>query len=211
MLANWITLSRYPLLLVFILMVYSPIPGVVLASVPLLFIAIMLDSLDGYIARSNKITSMMGSVLDIALDRTYELVLWIILLNLGMVPAAIPLIVVVRTVLTDALRSLGVSEGRRPFDQQSGGLGSFLVKSPWMRSGYSLSKILAFCGLTLAYAFSTMPAGSWMQQHTALFTSIFMVAAWAAAGLCVVRGLPVIITYGEMLFREQQQDTTDNA
>ncbi|MBN1264386.1 MAG: CDP-alcohol phosphatidyltransferase family protein [Anaerolineales bacterium] len=203
MLANWITLSRYPLLLIFIVLIYSRNAAATLVSVPLLLIAILLDSVDGYIARSNKITSMMGSVLDIALDRTYELVLWIILLHLGMVPVAIPLIVVIRTVMTDALRSLGVSEGKRPFDQQEGSLGSFLVKSPWMRSSYGFSKILAFCGLTLAYAFSLMPEHSWAQQNAALFKDIFVVAAWIAAMLCVVRGLPVVVTYGKLLFSEK--------
>jgi phosphatidylglycerophosphate synthase len=146
---------------------------------------------------------MMGSVLDIALDRTYELVLWVILLHLGMVPVAIPLIVVVRTVLTDALRSVGVSEGKRPFDQQEGSLGSFLVKSPWMRSSYGFSKILAFCGLTLAYAFSLMPEYSWAAMNSSLFKDIFLVIAWIAAFLCVVRGLPVIVTYGKLLFGEK--------
>lgn len=206
MLANYITLSRYPLLLVFLLLFYSENPVLVLVSVPLLLFAILLDSLDGYIARSLHLSSMMGSVLDIALDRTYELVLWVILLDFRLVPAVIPIIVIVRTVLTDALRSLGVSEGKRPFDQQSGRLGTFLVKSPWMRTTYSVTKILAFCGLTLAYAFTLQPVGSWAQANATAFGRIFLAIAWAAAVICVIRGLPVISHYAVELFSERGDD-----
>jgi len=211
MLANWITLSRYPLLFVFIAMVYSRSASVVLASVPLLLFAILLDSLDGIVARSQNKTSMMGSVLDIALDRTYELVLWVILLDLRMIPLAIPLIVIIRTVLTDALRSLGVSKGKLPFDQQKGKLGAFIVKSPWMRSGYSVSKITAFCGLTLAYALTFQNTGTWVQVNADLLAEGFRAVAWAAALLCVVRGLPVIAVYAETLVIENDTDGGFNA
>jgi phosphatidylglycerophosphate synthase len=206
MLANWITLSRYPLLLVFIAMIYSQRASVVLASVPLLLFAILLDSLDGYIARSRNKTSMMGSVLDIALDRTYELVMWVILLDFRMIPAAIPLIVIVRTVLTDALRSLGVSKGELPFDQQKGKLGAFIVKSPWMRTGYSVSKIAAFCGLTLAYAFTLQNPGTWAQVNAVVLAEGFRAVAWMAALLCVIRGLPVIAAYADSLFNGNDTD-----
>ena len=57
---------------------------------------------------------MLGGVLDIAADRTYEMALWIALADLGLVPAAIPLIVVARTSLTDGLRAVGVGRAWRP-------------------------------------------------------------------------------------------------
>lgn len=37
--------------------------------------------------------SVFGSVLDIAADRTYELVLWVCFADLRMIPVAIPLII----------------------------------------------------------------------------------------------------------------------
>jgi phosphatidylglycerophosphate synthase len=122
-LANWITLSRFPLILVYILILYyAPAPWR-LAAVALLFIGLMLDTVDGMVARRQGQTSLIGSVLDIAADRTYELVLWVCFADLGLIPVAIPLIVIARTTLTDALRSIGVRQGEPPFTQHRSALG----------------------------------------------------------------------------------------
>jgi phosphatidylglycerophosphate synthase len=99
-------------------------------------------------------------VLDIAADRTYELVLWFCFANLHMIPLAIPLIVIARTTLTDAFRSIGVRQGTAPFAQHRTPLGRFLVGSTFMRVGYSISKTVTFCGLALAQAFAGFPAES---------------------------------------------------
>lgn len=192
-LANWITVSRFPLLLVYVLVLFTAPPAWRLAAVALLFVGLMLDTVDGMVARRSKQTSLIGSVLDIAADRTYELVLWVILADLRLIPVAIPLIVIVRTTLTDALRSIGVSQGRKPFEQHRSRLGRFLVASSWMRSSYSVAKIATFCGLTLGFALSGFPPESGFQRAAGGFLQVFGVLAWVAAGLCIVRGLPVIL------------------
>jgi phosphatidylglycerophosphate synthase len=191
--ANWITISRFPLLVVFILMVYLGNPAVRVASVPVLFVLLMLDTVDGIVARATGKASLVGSVLDIAADRTYELVLWVILADMRVIPVAIPIIVITRTTLTDALRSIGVSQGQRPFDQHRSSLGRFLVGSAWMRSSYSVTKITAFCGLTLGIAFSGYPPASFAAGLAPGMLNAFGVVAWIATGICVVRGLPVIV------------------
>lgn len=188
-----ITLSRFPLLLIFILMLYYGAPILQILSVPLLFFALMLDTVDGIIARRTNQTTLLGSVMDIATDRVYELVLWVALADIGVIPAAIPMIVITRTTLTDALRSLGVREGQAPFEQHRSRLGRFLVGSPWMRSGYSVSKIISFCGLTLVIALSGFPAGSSALQASRSLLQVFQVTAWIAVAFCIVRGSPVII------------------
>ena len=192
--ANLITVIRFPLLLGFLLMLYFGNPVVQLLSVPYLFFALFLDTVDGVIARRTGTTSLMGSVLDIATDRTYELVLWIVLADLGTISVAIPLIVIVRTTLTDAIRSIGVSQGKAPFEQQGSGLGHFVVSSPWMRSGYSISKIVAFCGLTLGYALSGFADGSNLQAVSDPILRISEIVAWVAVVFSVVRGAPVILS-----------------
>jgi len=183
MLANCITLSRFPLLLVWLLVLYLGSPPLRLAGVALLFVGLMLDSVDGVVARRTGRTSLFGSVLDIAADRTYELVLWVCFANLGMVPAVIALIIVARTTLTDALRSLGVAEGAAPFAQPRTPLARFLVGSSWMRTGYSVTKVTAFCGLALAEAHPA--AGSMLGELN--------VVVWLAVIFCVFRGLPVLL------------------
>lgn len=194
MLANWITLSRFPLLLVTILILYLGSPPVQLAGVLLLFAGLMLDTVDGMVARKTGQTSLFGSVLDIAADRTYELVLWVCFADLGMIPVAIPLIIIARTTLTDALRSIGVGQGTAPFAQHRTSLGQFLVGSTWMRTGYAVSKVVTFCGLALVLALGGYPEGSRYATAAASWLKIFQVTAWIAVVFCVFRGLPVIIS-----------------
>ncbi len=194
MLANWITLSRFPLLLLCVLILYLGPPPVQLAGVVLLFVGLMLDTVDGMVARRTGQTSLFGSVLDIAADRTYELVLWVCFADLGLIPAAIPLVVLARTTLTDALRSIGVAQGTAPLEQQRGRLARFLVGSSWMRTGYSVTKVTAFCGLALVEALSAPPPGALLGAALAPMLSGVQVIAWLAVFLCVCRGLPVILT-----------------
>jgi phosphatidylglycerophosphate synthase len=194
MLANWITLSRFPLLLVIILILYFGSPGAQLAGVVLLFAGLMLDTVDGMVARKTGQTSLFGSVLDIAADRTYELVLWVCFADLGMIPLVIPLIIIARTTLTDALRSIGVGQGTAPFDQHRTALGRFLVGSTWMRTGYAVSKVVTFCGLALVLALDGYPEDSRRAIAAATLLRVFQATAWLALVFCVFRGLPVIIS-----------------
>jgi CDP-diacylglycerol--glycerol-3-phosphate 3-phosphatidyltransferase len=193
MLANWITLSRLPLLLVIVLILYFGSPGVQISGVVLLFIGVMLGTVDGLVARSRKETSLFGSVLDIAADRTYELVLWVAFAELGMISPAVPLIVIARTTLTDAFRSIGVAKGIAPFAQHRTPLGRFLVGSPFMRTGYAVTKVIAFCGLALTRAFAGFGPESALAQAVPAMLRGFQVVAWVAVFFCVFRGLPVIV------------------
>lgn len=193
MLANWITLSRFPLLLVTVLILYHGTPALRLFGVALLLIGLMLDTVDGVVARASGTTSLFGSVLDIAADRTYELVLWVVFADLGMIPMVIPLVVIARTTLTDAFRSIGVAKGIAPFDQHHSKLGRFLVGSPFMRTGYSITKVVTFIGLALVQAMSGTAVDGWQGLDAGTLLPMMQVVAWVALAFCVFRGLPVII------------------
>jgi CDP-diacylglycerol---glycerol-3-phosphate 3-phosphatidyltransferase len=194
MLANWITVSRFPLLLLTIFILYFGSATMRVAGVVLLFVGLMLDTVDGVVARKRGQTSLFGSVLDIAADRTYELVLWVCFADLGMIPVAIPLIIIARTTLTDALRSIGVGQGTAPFAQHRTVLGRFLVGSTVMRTGYAVTKVITFCGLTLALGLGGYPPESPWGRWAEPMTSALRVTAWVAVLFCVFRGLPVIIS-----------------
>jgi phosphatidylglycerophosphate synthase len=143
------------------------------------------------VARKRGESSLFGSVLDIAADRTYELVLWVSFADLRMIPVAIPLIIIARTTLTDAFRSIGVGQGTAPFAQHRTALGRFLVGSTPMRTGYAVTKVTTFCGLALAQALSGFPET--VYGRTAPLMSVFRTTAWLAVAFCVFRGLPVIV------------------
>jgi phosphatidylglycerophosphate synthase len=192
MLANYITLSRFPLLLIYLVILYRGSPALQLAGVGLLLLGLMLDTVDGVVARKTGRTSLAGGVLDIAADRSYELALWVCFADLGLIPATIPLIIILRTTLTDALRSLGIAEGTAPLAQHRTGLARFLVGSAWMRTGYSVTKIAAFCGLALTRALAGFPEQAAATDLAAVL-DVLQAIAWLAVGFCLSRGIPVIV------------------
>ena len=192
MLANWITLSRFPLLPIALLLLGAATAGPRLLGAGLLFIGLLLDTVDGVVARKRGQTSLFGSVLDIAADRAYELVLWLWFTHQGMISVLIPLLVIVRTTVTDAFRSIGVGRGIAPLTQHRTALGRFLVGSTFMRTGYSISKTATFCGLSLVLALRAAPGPKAAALAGSLETVCVQVA-WIALGFCLLRGLPVVI------------------
>ncbi len=81
--ANLITLIR--LILVFVIgaiALYASTSWQLL-NVPLVVLNIILDGIDGIIARKRHETSTFGAVFDIAADRIIETTLWLILAELG--------------------------------------------------------------------------------------------------------------------------------
>ncbi len=186
--ANIITLIRIPLLAFIVYLLYRPDASLQFTAAILILFLIFLDSLDGMVARKREETSLLGSVLDIATDRTVELVLWIVYADLKLIPIVIPLVVVTRGVFVDAIRSVAPSKGLAPFELLRSRLGIFLVKSPWLRSPYGISKAIAFfllaifSGLTLLSSSASLWVGVLSQ-----------VAVWIAFTLCLLRGLPVLL------------------
>jgi phosphatidylglycerophosphate synthase len=158
-----------------------------------LLIGLLLDTVDGVVARRTGQTSLLGGVLDIAADRTYELVLWVGFAGLGLLSPWIPMLILVRTTLTDAFRSLGVSHGVAPFDQPSTALGRFLVASSAMRIAYSVGKVATFCGLPLMRALGAFPAGAGARLLVPALEPVVAVALYATVTICMLRGLPVIL------------------
>jgi phosphatidylglycerophosphate synthase len=191
-LANWITLVRFPLLPVTIVMLSAGSPPVRVAGALLLFLGLLLDTLDGVVARRRKETSLFGSVLDIAADRAYELVLWMWLAWLGLIPFLIPLAVILRTTVTDAFRSLEVGQGISPLQQHRTTLGRFLVGSTWMRTGYAISKTTVFAGFALEQALAAFPPGSAAWINAMALRAVLSPVAWVALGFCLLRGMPVV-------------------
>ncbi len=192
--ANLITLSRLPVLLIVVSMLYAANPAIRVASVFGVVILILLDTVDGIVARARHQVSLMGSVLDIMADRVVELVLWIVYADVNLIPVAIPIIYVMRGTIVDSLRSVHVSEGEAPFKAMRTGLGKWLVASPVMRTTYGVSKLISFAGLAFTHALSAYVArGS--ASASALQTSllIFQITSWISVALCLVRGVPVIL------------------
>jgi len=192
--ANIITVSRFPLLFLIVIMLTLPSAGARLTTVPLVVLLILMDTIDGLVARSRHEESLLGSVLDVMTDRSVELVMWVVFAHMRLVPLAIPIIFIIRGTVVDALRAVGVKQGTTPFGSTTSRIGSFLVGSPFMRSSYGIAKALAFTLLALTAALNTyVEIGRGSIQTVNTIHLVAMVFSWIATAFCVVRGLPVII------------------
>ncbi len=76
--ANAITLARLPVLVGVVVLLYAGNPQVRIATAGLVLILILMDTIDGIVARRRREVGMLGSKLDIAVDRIVELVMWVV-------------------------------------------------------------------------------------------------------------------------------------
>ncbi len=192
--ANLITVARFPLLFLYLIVLYYGNQTLLILNVPFIMFIFFLDTLDGWVARKRDEVSLLGSVLDIATDRTLEYILWVIYAHLGLIPVIVPVIVLIRGTTVDAIRSVGMKSGKSAFEQIQSPLNKFLVSSRFMRGSYGIAKGAAAGFLTLAYAL--LPAsGKWFD----IVYQSGLVLTWLSVFLCLVRGIPVLIEGGKTL------------
>jgi len=197
-LANLITLARLPLLLTIVALLFVPYFGVRLAGLALLIVLFLMDWFDGYVARLRNEVTELGAVLDIALDRSVENILWITFMYLGLVPLWVPIVFLIRSFIVDGIRGVALSRGKSGFGMMHSPLGRFLVASRFMRALYGLAKGLIFGLLYLTWALALKDPNILITLHPLNQSLIFF-----TTGLCVVRGLPVIQD-GRCLFRSDK-------
>ena len=145
-LANVITLARLPLLIVVLgILFFSSTWGGQITGLGLLGALFLMDWLDGVAARQRRQTTDLGAVLDIALDRTVENVLWIAFMHLGLVAFWVPVFFLVRSFLVDGIRGIALVRGKPGFSMMHTPWGRFLVASRFMRGLYGLAKVADLC------------------------------------------------------------------
>jgi CDP-diacylglycerol--glycerol-3-phosphate 3-phosphatidyltransferase len=197
-LANLITLARLPLLLILVGLLFVPNFAVRLAGLGMLIILFLMDWFDGYVARLRHEVTELGAVLDIAIDRAVENILWISFMYLGLVPLWVPIIFLIRSFIVDGIRGVALSQGQSGFGMMHSPLGRFLVASRFMRALYGLAKGVIFGLLYLTWALALKDPNILIILHP-LNQSLIVFTT----GLCVIRGLPVIQD-GRMLFHSSK-------
>lgn len=186
--ANLITVLRFPLLVVIVLLLYSGGTVGPLVGAPLIVALILMDSLDGIVARRRREQTLIGGALDIAADRAVEVVLWVAYAQLRLILVAIPLTVVIRGALVDSIRNVALQHGQSAHSMMHSSWGRWLVNSRPMRSSYGVVKAAAFTLLALALGLQTGGHAAWYSVWI-----VASVVSWIAVVLCIVRGLPVLI------------------
>jgi CDP-diacylglycerol--glycerol-3-phosphate 3-phosphatidyltransferase len=196
--ANLITMLRFPLLVVIVLLLYYGGTMGQLIDAPLIVALILMDSLDGIVARRRDEQTLIGGALDIAADRAVEIVLWVAFAHLRFISVAIPLTVVIRGALTDSIRNVALQHGQSAHSMMRSSWGRWLVKSSAMRTIYAVAKAVAFTLLALALGLQTGGYTAWYNVWL-----VASVVSWVAVALCIVRGLPVLIEV-RRLFRSAE-------
>ncbi len=187
-LANLITLARLPLLLLLVALLFVPVFGVQLAGLVLLIVLFLLDWFDGYVARVRNEVTEMGAVLDIALDRSVENILWLTFMYLALVPLWVPIVFLIRSFVVDGIRGVALSRGKSGFGMMHSPLGRFLVASRFMRAFYGLAKAVVFGLLYLTHALALKYPGAPLALNSLNNALIYL-----SVGLCVIRGIPVLL------------------
>ncbi|MBI4015100.1 MAG: CDP-alcohol phosphatidyltransferase family protein [Candidatus Aenigmarchaeota archaeon] len=119
----------------------------------LAILAIVLDYVDGFIARRDNVGTKVGGVMDVLADRIVENIFWISFAILGLVHPAIPILILIRGLSTDALRSFAYARGATTFGMMNSFWGKLLVSSRISRGISGGSKLITFPLVIFQYAF----------------------------------------------------------
>lgn len=204
---NAVTIFRLFLVFVVVILAYGHTIWQGLLAAAIAVLIVVGDWLDGYLARKLDQATTLGSILDIAADRILESVLWILLADLDLVPVAIPIIVIARGILTDTIRGYVLRFGYSGFGEktlQQSRLGKFLTGSSFMRTGYAILKAFTFGWLLLLEALREVLM-RWPLFTAGWLDTAFQIGWWAsvaAAVVCILRGVPVVIEGIALIKRE---------
>lgn len=110
-LPNMLTVSRLVATVPVVALVFGNQPGTYLAATFVFAAAALTDFFDGRIARRYSITSKLGVFLDLTADKVFVSGVLIGLIQAGLVPAWIVIVIVTREFLVAGLRSLAAAGG----------------------------------------------------------------------------------------------------
>lgn len=192
--ANLITLSRFLLLIVVVVILYQPAGAWKFIDVPLLLVTFATDGFDGYVARKRGETSLFGAMFDVAMDRIVENVLWLVLATLALVPVWVPIVFLVRGSLVDAVRSHGGKQGDSPFDMMSSPLGRILVAGRFMRGFYAVLKAVTFAWILLMQSLPRLYPDFWA-HWAGILNPVTSSLIYLTVAICLARGVPVLAEF----------------
>lgn len=208
-LANSITVARIFVLYAAVTLIYTQDISGLIAAIALSIVIIIMDALDGYVARRRNEVTPFGGVLDITGDRIVENVFWIVFADLDVIPVWIPIIVMSRGFLTDAIRSQALSEGKTAFGESTmmtSSFGRFLVSGRFMRAFYGVIKGVTFPYLIIVLLVrephmreANLEEHLWI-SHLSYEVGVYL--AIFTTGVSLIRGLPVIAESKNLFARE---------
>lgn len=110
-LANRITISRILLVPVFLFFVLEKIPYGTFIATGIFILAASTDGLDGYVARKRREVTNLGKLLDPLADKLLITAALVSLVDAGILPAWIAIVIISRELAVTGLRSVAAAEG----------------------------------------------------------------------------------------------------
>lgn len=200
---NLLSLSRLvATALVFVLVLIDQ-PSSFLAATALFFLASVTDFLDGYLARRFQIVSSLGVFLDLTADKILVAAVLIALVQIGLVPAWIVIIIVAREFLVTGLRSIAAAKGH-------------IIPAGYWGKQKTFITLVAIGGLLLAkglgaHHLSLFPPMLLFNRETLNVPEIMLLAADAFLLLAVFLTIMSAIEYfirARPLFQSEHETTT---
>jgi phosphatidylglycerophosphate synthase len=187
--ANLVAITRAALAFIAVAILFHRSTLYLLAAI-LTIASILMDGLDGWVARRYGEVSRIGAVIDILTDRIVELTYWIAFATLRWIPVWIPILVAVRGLLVDGARAVAFERGLTAFGPTTmmrSRIGNFLAASRESRSAYGISKACAFSLMIVAYA-PDLPSVA-----RPIVLAVALACVYVSVTLCVLRGIPVLL------------------
>ena len=177
-LPNKLTILRICLVPLMVIIPYLNIQGEIF-EIPISFIIIDLifiiasitDTLDGKIARKKGLITTFGKFLDPIADKILVLAAFIILVELGKIPAWIPIIVLFREFVVSGYRLVVVGNG-----------GKVIAASIWGKiktTTQMMAIVLAFLDIGVFFEFTKGTLSSWHLVVNALMSIMMIVSVIA--------------------------------
>jgi phosphatidylglycerophosphate synthase len=192
MMANLITLLR--VIIAFLSLYLLPLgPSLNLIGMIFITASMLLDILDGAVARYLKTTSLTGSVYDILGDRIIENTFFIYFASLSCFSVWFALIIMLRGLTMDAVRTIFASQGKMAFGKDTWHTRKWvkwLTGTRLSRGAYNAFKLLTFV------SFAALLAPNSIVFHFLPLIKVEYVAhlsLWLTVILALIRCLPVLL------------------
>lgn len=190
--ANLITLFR--VILAFISLYLLPLgPILNLIGVMLIITSMLLDIVDGIIARHLKTASITGSVYDILGDRIIENIFFIYFASHSCFNVWFALIIMLRGLTIDAVRTIFASQGKTAFGKASWHTRwwiKLLVSSKVSRGAYNTFKLLTFISYAILLA-PDNPIFNFLSSIRVEYVAYLFL--WSTLIFSLIRSLPVLL------------------
>ena len=166
---NLLSLSRMLITAPIFVLILLDAPWAFLTATALFILASVTDFFDGYLSRRFKVVSPLGVFLDLTADKVFVSAILIALVQIGLVPAWIVVIIVTREFLVTGMRSMAAAKGK-------------VIPAGMWGKQKTLITMIALCLLLFAkglgaHELSLFPAMLHFTSQTVNFSNILLLVA----------------------------------